>query len=176
MLRVTLFVIMIIALPSICAQSPELASKNELSLHGGFDIQGPNGDKIDLEIGYGWFLRDDLLVGGEFQWAVIEDIAPGDNDYRAQQASLFAEMLFTGESDLVPYVGAEIGFRNAKFNDIGESGLVYGVRVGARYFLTESVSIDGSLGWLLADKEVFIVDFEAEDQYLFPSIGIKAVF
>jgi len=106
-------------------------------------IQGPNGDNIDLEVGYGWFLRDDLLVGGEFQWSLLEDIAPGENDYRSQQASLFAEMLFSGDSELVPYVGVEIGVRNSKFNDLDESGLLLGGRVGARYFITESVSIDG---------------------------------
>jgi len=176
MLKVTLFITLLFSLPPLFAQPPELAGKNELSLHGGFDFQGPNGDKIDLEVGYGWFLRDDLLVGGEFQWALIEDIAPGADDYRSQQASLFAEKLFIGDSELVPYVGAEIGFRNSKFDNLDESGLLVGGRVGARYFITESVSIDGSLVWLVADKEVFIVDFEVDDQYLYPSIGIKAVF
>ncbi len=176
MLRVTLIITLLFSLPPLYAQPPELAGKNELSLHGGFDFQGPNGDNIDLSVGYGWFLHDDLLVGGEFQWAVIEDISPGEKDYRSQQVSLFVEKLFIGESDLVPYAGLEIGFRNSRFEDLDESGLVYGGRVGARYFLTESVSIDGSLSWLLAGKEVFIVDFEAEDQYLYPRLGIKAVF
>jgi hypothetical protein len=176
MSRVTLFITLLFFLPPLFAQPQEFTGKNELSLHGGFDFQGPNGDNIDLEIAYGWFLRDDLLVGGEFQWALLEDIAPGENDYRSQQASLFAEKLFIGDSDLVPYIGAEIGFRNSKFDDLDESGLVFGARVGARYFLTESVAIDGSLRWLLADKDVFIVDFEAEDHYVYPSFGIKAVF
>ncbi len=176
MLRIALCIMLIFSLPPVFAQPPELAGKNELSLHGGFDFQGPNGDKIDLEVGYGWFLHADLLVGGEFQWSLLEDIAPGENDYRSQQASLFAEMLFSGDSELVPYVGVEIGVRNSKFNDLDESGLLVGGRVGVRYFITESVSIDGSLIWLVADKEVFIVDFEADDQYLYPSIGIKAVF
>ncbi|MDH3636481.1 MAG: porin family protein [Gammaproteobacteria bacterium] len=180
--RTTLLMILVFSLPPVFAQSPELAGKTGLSLYGGFDYQGPNGDNIYLQVSYGWFLLDDLLIGGEFQWALIEDIAPGENDYRSQQASLVAEKLFTGDSELVPYVGVEIGFRNTKFKDsielkdLDESGLVIGGRVGVQYFLTESVSIDGSLSWLLADKEVFIVDFEAEDQYLYPSIGINAVF
>jgi len=176
MLKIALFIMLIFTLPPVVAQAPELSGKNELRLHGGFDYQGPNGDKIDLTVGYGWYLRDDLLVGGEFQWALLEDISSKGGDYRSQQASLFAEKLFIGDSELVPYVGLEIGFRNSKFEDLDESGLLVGGRVGARYFLTESVSIDGSLSWLLADKEVFIVDFEAEDQYVYPSFGIKAVF
>ncbi len=176
MLRAILFMALIFSPPFVFAQPPELAGKNELSLHGGFDFQGPNGDNIDLQVGYGWFLRDNLLVGGEFQWALIEDIAPGENDYRSQQASLVAEMLFAGDSKLVPHAGVEIGFRNSKFNELDESGLVLGARVGARYFVTESVSIDGSLRILLSDKDVFIVDFEADDQYIYPGVGINAVF
>ncbi len=176
MLRIALLVMLVFVLPPVIAQAPQLNGKTELSLHGGFDYQGPNGDKIDLEVGYGWYLRDDLLVGGEFQWALLEDISSKGGDYRSQQASMVAVMLFIGDSELVPYAGLELGFRNSKFEDLDESGLIAGGRVGARYFLTESVSIDGSLSWLLADKEVFIVDFEAEDQYLYPSIGINAVF
>lgn len=182
MLRIYLFMVLIVSLLPAYAQPPELAGKNELSLYGGFDFQGPNGDYINLQVGYGWFLRDDLLVGGEFQWTLIEDIAPSENDYRSQQASLVVEKLFIGDSELVPYVGVEIGFRNTKFNDdtklndLDDSGLVIGGRVGAQYFLTESVSIDGSLTWLLADDEIFIVDFETDDQYLYPSFGINAVF
>ncbi len=172
--------IMIFSIPPAPAQPPELAGKNELSLYGGFDFQGPNGDNIHLQVGYGWFLRDDLLIGGEYQWTLIEDIAPGD--YRSQQASLVAKKLFIGDSELVPYVGVEIGFRNTKYNDntelndLDDSGLLIGGRIGVQYFLTESVSIDGSLIWLLADDEIFIVDFETDDQYLYPSFGINAVF
>lgn len=176
MLRKTLLILLTVCLTPAFAQAPVLAGKNELNLHGGFDLQGPNGDNIDLLVGYGWFLRDDLLVGGEFQWALVEDIAPGDNDYRSQQVSLITELLFVGDTELVPFVGAEVGFRNSKFNDLGESGLVYGGRVGARYFLTESVSIEGSIKLLLSGKDVFIVDFEADDQYIYPSFGINAVF
>jgi hypothetical protein len=174
--RITFFICLIFSLPLVQAQPPDLAGKTELSLHGGLDFQGPNGDKIELSGGYGWFLGDDWLLGGEYQWSVIEDIAPNENDYRAQQANLFAERLFIGKSDLVPYIGAEIGFRNSKFTDLDESGLIFGGRIGARYFLTESVSIDTSIRLLVADKKVFIVDFDAEDQYIYPSIGLKAVF
>ncbi len=176
MLIKTIPLILVLSISPVLAQPPELAGKNELKLHGGLDFQGPNGDKIDLRGGYSWYLSNSLLVGGEAQWSVIEDIAPGENDYRAQQVNLVAELLFIGDSELVPYAGVEIGFRSSKFNNLSESGLVFGGRVGARYFLTESVSINGSLSYLIADKEVFIVDFEAEDKYLYPSIGINAVF
>lgn len=176
MLRIVLILTLILPLSAVSAQAPELAGKNRLSLHGGLDFLGPNGDNIDFKLGYGWFLRDDLLVGGEYLWAVMEDIAPGESDYRSQQASLVVEWLFIGKSKLAPYAGVEVGFRRSKFNEFDESGLVYGGRVGVRYFLTESVSINGSISMLQSGKDVFIVDFEAEDQYIFPSFGISAEF
>ena len=182
MARIVLFMILIFSLPPVFSQAPELAGKNELSLYGGFDFLGPSGDNIYLQVGYGWFLRNDLLVGGEFQWTLIEDIAPGENDYRSQQFSLVAKKLFIGDSELVPYVGVEIGFRNTKYsdntglNDLDDSGLLIGGRVGAQYFLTESVSIDGSIVWLLANDEIFIVDFETDDQYIYPSFVITSIF
>jgi hypothetical protein len=115
-------------------------------------------------------------MAGEYRWDLVEDIAPGENGYRSQQTSLVVDKLFIGESAFVPCVGAEIGFRNSRISDLDGPGLVYGRRVGARYYITESVSIDGSLSWLLSNKDVFIVDFEADDQYLYPSVGINAVF
>jgi hypothetical protein len=174
--KIAVLMILIFPFASLCAQPPELANNRELSLHGGFDFQGPSGDNIDLEVGYGWFLRDDLLVGGEFRWSLIEDIAPGENDYRSQQASLVVEKLFIGDSNMVPYIGGEIGFRNSKFDDADESALVLGGRLGGRFFLNETITIDASISFLTSDKQVFIVDFEAEDQYLYPRLGIKAVF
>jgi hypothetical protein len=164
------------SLSSAFAQPPETGGKTQLSLHGSLDFQGPNGDNTDIQVGYGWYIDDQTLIGGEYRWSLIEDIAPGEDDYRAQQASFVAEWLFTDESALVPYIGGEIGFRNIKFEDLDESGLVYGGRLGLMYFLTESVAIDGSVSLLQSDKEVFIVDFEAEDQYLYPSFGLKALF
>ena len=182
MTRATLFTILIITLPCAFAQPPELEGKNQLSLHGGLDYQGPSGDNINIQAGYGWFLSDDILLGGEIQWSLVEDIAPGDNDYRSQQYSLFVEKLFIGDGNLVPYVGAEMGFLNTKYNDssevneVDDSALVYGARGGVKFFLTESVSIDGSLVWLMSSDEIFIVDAEMDDQYLYPSIGINAIF
>lgn len=173
---IVLSIVMMFFMSSAFAQPPQAGDKTELSLHGGLDFQGPSGDNIDIQVGYGWFIDDQTLIGGEYQWSLIEDIAPGEKDYRSQQASLVAEWLFPGDSAWVPYVGGEVGFRNSRFEDLDESGLVYGGRLGARYYLTESVAIDGSVSLLLSDKKVFIVDFEAEDQYIYPRIGIKALF
>jgi hypothetical protein len=171
-----LLIVLAVALPAVSAQSPQLAGKNELGLHAWLDFQGPNGDNTDLLASYGWYLDDNLKLGAEYQWSLIEDIAPGEDDYRSQQGSFVAEWLFTGQSDWVPYVGGIVGFRNTKFEDLDESGMVYGGRLGLRYFISESVSVDTSVNMLMSGKKVFIVDFEADDQYVYPAVGLKAVF
>lgn len=173
---IALLVCIMFSISNAFAQSPEVDGKSQLSLHGGLDFQGPNGDNTDIQVGYGWYIDDETLIGGEYRWILIEDIAPGENDYRAQQASFVVERLFLGDSALVPYVGGEIGFRNSRFEDLDESGLVYGGRLGARYFLTESVAVDVSVNMLFSDKKVFIVDFDGEDQYIYPGIGLQAIF
>jgi len=176
MSRMIFFILLMFSLPIASAQPPKLAGSNELGLHAWLDFQGPNGDKTDVIASYGWYLEDDLLLGLEYQWSLIEDIAPGEDDYRAQQGSVVAEWLILGDGPLVPYVGGILGFRNSKFPGLDESGPVYGGRLGLRYFLTESVSIDAAVNMLLSSKDVFIVDFEAEDQYVYPIIGLKASF
>lgn len=176
MARIALLLCIMFSLSNAFAQSPEPDGKSQLSLQGSLDFQGANGDNTDIQVGYGWYIDDATLIGGEYRWILIEDIAPGENDYRAQQAGFVAERLFIGDSALVPYVGGEIGFRNSRFEDLDESGLVYGGRLGIRYFLTESVAVDVSANLLFSDKQVFIVDFDAEDQYVYPSFGLKAIF
>ena len=176
MSRIMLLILAMIAVPPLSAQATDLAGKNELGLHAWLDFQGPNGDNTDILASFGWYLEDDLKLGAEYQWSLIEDIAPGEQDYRAQQGTVVIEWLFPGESAFVPYAGGLAGFRNSKFEDLDESGLVYGGRLGLRYFLTESVSIDASVNLLFSDKKVFIVDFDAEDQYIYPIVGLKAAF
>ena len=177
MLKVfTCLLLLFVASPVWAQDAPELAGKNELGVSGKFDFQGPNGDNIDLRIGYGWFLRDDLLLGASFEWALSEDIAPGEDDYRAQQAGVELQYLFPGDGPWMPYVGLEAGFRNLKFEDDDDSGLVLGANAGVRYLLTQSVAVDFNLRWLTASKDLFIVDFDAEKQYVVPVVGIKAIF
>ena len=175
MTKITLLLVALLVSQLASAETPALAGKDELVLQGWLDYQGPNGDNIDLLAGYGWFVDANLRLGGEFQWSLIEDIAPGEQDYRSQQVLLSADWLFSG-GNLVPYVGLLGGYRNSKYEDLDEAGMVYGGRIGLRYFLNDSVSVNAAIGMLFGDKEVFIVDFEADDRYVYPSIGLSAVF
>ena len=170
-----LFALLMIS-PAWGQNQTALEGKREFSLHGNLDYQAPNGDNIDLRLGYGWFLRDDWLLGLNFQWVLIEDIAPGEDDYRAQQAGVEMQYLFRGSEPWLPYAGVEAGLRNLKFENASDSGLVLGVSSGARYLLNDSVAIDFTLRFLTSSEALFIVDFEAEKRYLVPAIGIHAIF
>ena len=176
MSKPTILLLLILAVPAVSAGPPDFAGKNELGLHAWLDFQGPNGDNTDILASFGWFVDADLKLGVELQWSLSEDIAPGGKDYRAQQYSFVAEWQFPGEGDLLPYAGAIAGYRNMKFAALDESSLVYGGRLGLRYYLTEAVAVDASLNMLYSNRKVFIVDFETEDSYYYPIIGIRALF
>lgn len=148
----------------------------ELSLAGSFDIEAPSGDNINLRAGYGWYYQDDLLFKLDYQWVVTEDIAASNGDYRAQQGSFGTEYLFSNGGAAVPYVGINVGWRNTKFGSVRESGLVIGPKAGFRYFLNDSVSIDSSVSLNFSNEDVFLVDFESTDSYIFPGVGISASF
>ncbi|MFT5219932.1 MAG: hypothetical protein ACI9LO_002425 [Planctomycetota bacterium] len=148
----------------------------ELSLTGSFDFEAPNGDNINLRAGYGWYYQDDLLFKWDYQWVVSEDIAANNSDYRAQQGSFGTEYLFSNGGAAVPYIGVNVGWRNTKFGSVRESGLVIGPKAGFRYFLNDSVSIDSSVSLNFSNEDVFIVDFESTDSYIFPGVGISASF
>jgi hypothetical protein len=177
MMRLLLFLALAFSATTALSDSLSLKGKNELSVHGSLDILGPNGDVIDLRAGYGWYLEDDWLVGWDYQWQLSEDIALS-GDFRSQQITAKTELLFVGENKLAPFIGTEVGFRNTKFGNIfkQESGLVVGLSLGAKYFLEESVSINASIKYLVASEEVFAVDYEAQDNYVYTSFGVSAVF
>lgn len=177
MFRINVFLLaLFVTTPAWGQNQPLLAGEREFSLHGSLDYQGPNGDNIDLRVGYGWFLGEAVLLAATYQWVLLEDIAPGENDYRAQQVGAELQYLFRGHEPVLPYVGVETGLRNVRFDEVDESGLVVGAIAGSRYLVNDSVAIDVSLRFLTSSDELFIVDFEAERQYVVPAIGIKVIF
>lgn len=148
----------------------------DLSLVGSPDFTGPSGDTLNLNFGFGLFLRDNFNLRGTLQHDVQEDIAPGESDYRATEYNLVGEYHFDFGWSAIPYVGADLGWRRSKFGSIREDGIIYGPRIGIKYFLGDNIAIDTALSYKFAGSDVFVSDFKHEDKKISFGFGLRIMF
>lgn len=148
----------------------------ELSVHVSPDFEGAIGDMLDARAGFGWFVRDGLSLRATLAYALLEDVAGEDSDYRMSQATIAAEYHLRRASRLVPYIGLGVGWRSSHFGKLEESALVYGPRAGVKYFLADNVALDFEVTYELSPSDVFINDFVAEDTDLSSQIGLRVLF
>jgi opacity protein-like surface antigen len=147
----------------------------EFSLSGSPDFLGPTGDTLNVSAGYGMFVRDRMLIRASFIYTTVEDIAPGENDYRAREADIAGEYHFDLGNAFVPYVGAELGWRRSKWASDVESGVIYGGRAGLKYFISDNIAIDFAFSYKASGNDVFISDYEMENAYPSFSFGLRAM-
>lgn len=147
----------------------------ELSIHVSPDFEGAVGDMIDVEAGYGFFIRHQLSLRGTLLYEGLEDVAGEDSDYRSSELGLAVEW-HLGGSRFVPYLGAGVGWRRTDFALLDESAVVYGPRAGLKIFLADNVALDFEVTHKLGGADVFINDFVAEDTDLSSSIGLRVLF
>lgn len=162
----------------------------DLALGGSPDFLGPSGDTLIVDAGYGVFIRDRLLLRGTLDFATVEDIAAGDNDYRMREVGVAAEYHFMQRGSFVPYVGLGLGFRSSKFSfpdpslpadtsvagsTVTESGVTFGPRVGLKYFVADNIAIDIAFDYRISGKDVFISDLEARNDYFSLNFGLRAM-
>ena len=152
----------------------------ELSVHVSPDFEGAVGDMIDVEAGFGVFVRDRLSLRGTLLYEGLEDVAGEDSDYRSAEIGLAAELHFIGggggRSRFVPYLGAGVGWRRTRFDLLDESAAVYGPRAGLKIFLADNVALDFEVTYKLGSADVFINDFVPEDTDLSSGIGLRVLF
>lgn len=149
---------------------------HELSVHISPDLEGAVGDMIFAQAGYGLFLRDGLSARATAAYAVLEDVAGEDSDYRMSELGLASEFHFRRARTVVPYLGAMLGWRRSDFADLAETGLVYGPSAGLKLFLADNVALDFDVTYRLASANVFINDFVPEDTDLTSVIGLRVFF
>ncbi|CAN5121539.1 hypothetical protein BH24PSE2_BH24PSE2_15470 [soil metagenome] len=164
-------------LASTASADPMIEEGNrELSLHISPDFEGAIGDTIFLEAGYGIFVRDGIVARATLSHTVLEDVAGEDTDYRTSEAAIVGEHHFDLGGKLVPYAGVGLGWRRTQFADLDESALVYGPRLGLKYFVADNVALDLEITYKFGAADVFINDFQAEDTDLSSAVGFRVMF
>ena len=159
---------------SAFAQAPSLiAGTRELALSGALDTEGPSGTTYNIDVTYGYFIADNLEIGGGLAYAFAE----GDPD-DATTLGLrgLADYHFGGASAVVPYVGARVGWQSVEIGAIDEDAVTYGARGGIKYFIADNVGIDVAIQYLLASEDIFVNDGEVEDNDLSLQVGLRVLF
>jgi hypothetical protein len=130
----------------------------ELTLSGGVDFDSAADTEVAVEVGYGYFIVDNLELGG-----VVGIL---DNDLvTLWEAGVLAEYNFDTGGSFIPYVGAGVLFAGSD-PDQGDSnnGAVGQFSAGSKLFITEAFAIDASLDFRVASDDIFVEnDGEIED-------------
>lgn len=172
----TLIAIALLSVTPALAQHRMDRGTRELSLHISPDFEGAVGDMLLMQAGYGLFLREGLEARLTLGYAVLEDVAGEDSDYRTSELALVGEYHFDRGRDLVPYAGFGAGFRKTEFAELEESGAVFGPRGGLKYFLADNVVLDFEVTYKIGTADVFINDFEPDDTDISSTIGLRVLF
>lgn len=138
----------------------------EIVVEGLFDPDAPGDQQLDLSITYGQFIQDNLEVGVEGSFS--------DNDLLSTYGIAgFAEYNFDQGTELVPFVGAGIGWINTDPDEgSSEDAVAVSVSAGVKYFLAENVAIRADVTYTWASEDVFLEDDDVSDTDLAVNLGM----
>lgn len=155
---------LLVALATLVIVTPrsvfaERTDQGTVEIGGNFlyDTDTAAGGSLDLGLLSGYYVMDNLLVGGEFD-------VHNDDYGTVFGLSLMMERSFElGDADsvspFIPYIGGSLGYADADYKKFdGSSGLVFGIRGGAKLMLTGSIAIDFSVHADFATGDVFYDD------------------
>ena len=155
---------------SVLAQAPApLLSRGtqELALSGLLDFQNQGNVTLDLIGRYGYFLRDNLEVGGVAQFSGNFDSA-----FRYGLGG-FAEYHFPHllTPSVVPYVGADVllSFVDTDFGD-DNAALTFEPRVGLKWFIRDYFAVETHVFGALATDDLYL---NKEDELDFYDVGLR---
>ncbi|MCB1041377.1 MAG: outer membrane beta-barrel protein [Acidobacteria bacterium] len=161
---------------TILLQVPDSSlGKHELQLYISPDLEGVTGDTLVADVGYGFFMKDRYSLGGLFQLKTVEDVAPGEKDYRFREVDFAFEYVF-GSNKFLPFVRATAGMAWLDYLDHNESSLTLGAGAGLKYAVTEHAALDCSATVRNAQDEVFVNDFKLEKTDLGLKFGVRIRF
>ncbi len=150
---------------------------HEVEVAGRLDFATEVGSEFDLAVNYAYFFWDRISLGlrgaGGNNDAVSYWALGGTVEYNFILPPNWRPLFGT---DLVPYLGGSIDFRQAKLFDLTENAAVFGGEGGVKFFLTDSTAISLSLVGEWATEEIYADDLEATDLNLFLQLAMRFYF
>jgi len=145
----------------------------ELRLGGGIDVDSAVGTAIALEAGYGYFVADYVEVGGLFGFS-------NDDIISTFSIGGFAEYTFETETEVLPFVGAQIRLINADidtpFGDESETAGALGLYAGVKFFITEELAISVRGLVETATEDIYIEDDDVTNVDVGLDFGLRYFF
>jgi hypothetical protein len=138
----------------------------ELALSGAFDFEHAGDPTLDLNVRYGYFIRDRFEVGG------LVEIAGDFNHVFRYGLGGFGEWHFAPVmASTVPYLGADLALAFVD-TDLTEdnAALIFRPRVGLKWFIRDSIAIDTNFFVALATDDLFQNNRDDLDSY---DIGLR---
>lgn len=124
----------------------------EISLSGNLDVESAVGTDIAINLGLGYAVMDNVLVGGT--------ISVQNNDlYTAYDIGGYGEYNFETYNNWMPFAGARLSWGgndpDPAFIDSVDAIVLkpYG---GIKYFFGESVAAFAEFGWSLATDDLYL--------------------
>jgi hypothetical protein len=155
---------------SVRAQEPApLLSRGtqELALSGLLDFENRGNTTLELVGRYGFFLRDNLEVGG------VAAFSGNFNDAFRYGLGGFAEYHFPQliTPSVVPYLGADVllSFVDTDFGD-DNAALTFEPRVGLKWFIRDYFAVEAHVFGALATDDLYQ---NKEDELDFYDVGLR---
>lgn len=148
----------------------------DLFLYVDPDLEGVTGDTLVADMGYGYFLTPQMRLGLSAGLKTVEDIAPGEKDYRYRSLELSWQYVFEHHGRFMPYIGVSAGMASLNYLELHTSSLAYGPDLGLQFFVTKRAAIDFSAKYRTSSQEVFVNDFKLETNDLNLKVGIRVTF
>lgn len=146
----------------------------ELGLSGSIDFDDPGGDAaLDIEARYGYFILDNFELGPKVEYVMEEG-----GDYERFQLGIFTEYNFPVSTIAVPYIGVSLDYSYQEYDDYDwdEDAFIVTPAVGVKWFITDYFAIDTRLFYNWASEDIYVNDYELEDDNWGMSLGLRTYF
>lgn len=165
------------AVPSAMGSALVTKGSRELGMSGMLDFATATGTEFELDIKYAYFFWDRTSLGLRTQMynndAVNTFGLGATAEYNFTLPARYRPLIGT---DLVPYVGVALDYRQAKLFDEKQSAAVLGGEAGLKFFLTDSTAVTVSLVGELASEDIYADDLDATNKNLGIQMGMRFYF
>lgn len=138
----------------------------------GYDRLGV--DNSGHQVVQDWSIEGRWLFDCDQAW-IFSDfrIQPGE---RIDRPYTSADLPIDAGYRSLTYLSLAVSWRDTRYGQVRESGLVLQPRAGFRLMLGDSLSLDTSIGYSLVEDDLLLLDFDSHDSSWQPGIGLQFRF